>query len=112
MAEQILIASHSPTCTTGYGRVTRRLAHAFRQAGHAVAGCGYGGIVGKTRSPDMFDILALSAMSLRGRVAVDRCPQRLNRPGVCRSRRRGIVRRCSSPMEAGMQANSADFKDW
>jgi len=23
---KILLASHSPTCTTGYGRVTRRLA--------------------------------------------------------------------------------------
>jgi len=34
---RILLASHSPTCTTGYGRVTRRLAHAFGKAGHAVA---------------------------------------------------------------------------
>jgi len=34
---KILLASHSPTCTTGYGRVTRRLAHAFGKAGHAVA---------------------------------------------------------------------------
>jgi glycosyltransferase involved in cell wall biosynthesis len=33
---KILIASHSPTCTTGYGRVTRRLAHAFGKAGHTV----------------------------------------------------------------------------
>jgi glycosyltransferase involved in cell wall biosynthesis len=43
--QRILLASHSPVCTTGYGRVTRRLAHAFREAGHAVAaaGVGYGG---------------------------------------------------------------------
>jgi glycosyltransferase involved in cell wall biosynthesis len=42
---KILIASHSPTCTTGYGRVTRRLAHAFGKAGHtvAVAGMSYRG---------------------------------------------------------------------
>jgi len=41
----ILFISHTPTATTGYGRVTRRLAHALRQTGHdlAVVGSGFGG---------------------------------------------------------------------
>jgi glycosyltransferase involved in cell wall biosynthesis len=38
----ILFAGHSPTVTTGYGRVVRRLAHAFRGAGHEVAAAGFG----------------------------------------------------------------------
>lgn len=41
----ILLTSHSPTLTTGYGRVARRLAHALRAAGHqiTVVGAGYTG---------------------------------------------------------------------
>ncbi|MFI5378433.1 MAG: hypothetical protein ACHRHE_03985 [Tepidisphaerales bacterium] len=44
-AHRILFISHTPTATTGYGRVTRWLAHAFRAAGHEVAvlGSGYAG---------------------------------------------------------------------
>lgn len=42
---KILLVSHSPTATTGYGRVTRRIAHALREAGHslAVVGAGFAG---------------------------------------------------------------------
>jgi len=39
---RILISSHSPTVTTGYGRVVRRLTHAFRSAGRDVAAAGFG----------------------------------------------------------------------
>ena len=44
-ANRILIVSHTPTATTGYGRVARRLALTFRGAGHEVAvmGAGYAG---------------------------------------------------------------------
>lgn len=42
---KILIVSHAPLLTTGYGRVTRMLAGALSAAGHAVAvlGLGYNG---------------------------------------------------------------------
>jgi len=39
---RILFASHSPLGTTGYGRVTRRLAHALMAAGYEVMACGAG----------------------------------------------------------------------
>jgi glycosyltransferase involved in cell wall biosynthesis len=39
---RILFASHSPTVTTGFGRVIRRLADAFREQGYAVAAAGFG----------------------------------------------------------------------
>lgn len=40
-----LIVSHTPTATTGYGRVVRRLAHSLLKTGHRVAvmGAGYTG---------------------------------------------------------------------
>ena len=39
---QILLISHSPAVATGYGRVTRRLAHAFAEHGHGVTVVGAG----------------------------------------------------------------------
>jgi glycosyltransferase involved in cell wall biosynthesis len=42
MGTKILIASHSPLLTTGYGRVTRTLARALTAAGHDVAVLGFG----------------------------------------------------------------------
>ena len=39
---RVLFASHSPTATTGFGRVVRRLAHAFRATGYEVAAGGFG----------------------------------------------------------------------
>jgi hypothetical protein len=33
---KILVITHTPTATTGYGRVVRRFAHVFHQAGNGI----------------------------------------------------------------------------
>jgi len=41
-AKKVLCVSDSPTGTTGYGRVTRRLAYALLKAGYEITACGAG----------------------------------------------------------------------
>ncbi|HEV7300729.1 MAG TPA: glycosyltransferase family 4 protein [Tepidisphaeraceae bacterium] len=75
---KVLLASHSPTLSTGYGRVTRDLAQCLMDAGHAVRaiGAGYAG----ERNPHGFPIVPSAVNDFGGAVQQVRAewsPQRL-----------------------------------